>query len=201
MIYKKSFKYIIFLLLALSATSCGLHSGLENCKEELARSKDQLESISVLFLNQGYLSAVDRRDYKQVPLGWFVNNFIPIKTEYIVFGKSLNHNTFKFEVEGNENVFFSQDYENIKSGNRNLKNFLDSQSISFEFFDLSRKFLFENDYGRIDYSSTDNAIEIYIGTLDGLLYSTKKGIEVNNPRYEELIPISENWYYFRAEAM
>jgi hypothetical protein len=191
----------MIVLLAFSTTSCSLNSGFENCKEELVKSKDQLDSIAVLFLNQGYLSALNRRDYKRIPLGWYIHIFKPIKTEYIVIGKSLNNNTFKFEVEGDENIFFSQDYENIKSGNRNLKNFLDSQSISYEFFNLSRKFLFENDYGRIDYSHTDNAILINIGVLDGLLYSTKKGIEVNNPRYEELIPISENWYYFRAEAM
>lgn len=191
----------MIVLLVFNSASCGLHSGLENCKEELVKSKDKLDSIATIFLNQNNLLAVTRRDYKQVTFGKFINIFKPIKTEYNIIGKSLNNNTFRFEVEGNENAFFHQNYETIKSGNRNLRNFLDSQSISYEFFNLTRKVLFENDYGRIDSDPTDNAILIYIGALDGLLYSTKKGIEVNNPRYEDIIPIGENWYYFKTEMM
>lgn len=197
--YKKGFKYIIIVLFVINSLSCGLHSGIEYCKEELVKSKDQLDSISSLFLNQNTLLAVSRRDYKWSAFDRFINIFKPVKTEYNVIGKSLNNNTFRFEVEGDENVFFHQNYETIKSGNRNLKNFLDSQNISYELFNLSRKVLFENDYGRIDSGPTDNAILIYVGKLDGLLYTPKKKVQVNNPRYEEIIPISENWYYFRME--
>jgi len=199
--YKEGFKYISIIQLFFIFTSCGLHSGLESCKEEFLKSKDQLDSVSYLFLNQNTLLAISRRDYKWTTIDRFINFFTPIKTEYNIIGKSKYNNTFKVEVEGEENIFFNQNHENIKSGNKTLKNFLDSQNISYELFNLARKVLFENDYYRIDSDPTDSAILIYIGKLDGILYSTKKGIEINNPRYEELIPIGENWYYFRTEMM
>lgn len=198
--YKKGFRYIVIFLLTFYNASCGLHSGFENCKNELVKSKDQLDSISALFLNQNTLLAVSRRDYKWSAFERFANIFKPVKTEYNVIGKSLKeNNVFRIEVEGDEEIFFQKDYQTIISGNRNLKNFLDSQNISYELFNLSRKVLFEYDFIRIDSSPTDNAFLIHIGKLDGILYSTKKDITLNNPRYEELIPISEYWYYFRVE--
>lgn len=198
---KRGLKYIVIVQLFFIFTSCGLHSGLESCKEELLNHKNQLESVTSLFLDQSTLLAVSRRDYKWSTFDRFINIFKPIKTEYSIIGKSKHNNIFKFEVEGDENAFFHQSYENIKSGDRTLNNFLDSQSISYELVNLSRKVLSENDYRRIDSYPPDNAILIYIGKLDGILYSTKKGIEANNPRYEELIPIGMNWYYFRKEMM
>lgn len=197
--YKIFFKTILIVQFLIVFTSCGLHSGFENCKNELVKSKDQLDSISALFLNQNTLLAVSRRDYKWSAFERFANIFKPIKTEYNVIGKSLNYNTFRFEVDGNEDTFFQKDYRTIYSENRNLKTFLDSQSISYELFNFSRKVLFEYDFISIDSSPTDNAFLIHIGKLDGILYSTKKDITLNNPRYEELIPISENWYYFKKE--
>lgn len=198
--YKIFFNTILIVQFLIVFTSCGLHSGFENCKNELVKSKDQLDSISALFLNQNTLLAVSRRDYKWSAFERFANIFKPVKTEYNVIGKSLKeNNVFRLEVEGDEEIFFQKDYQTIISGNRNLKNFLDSQNISYELFNLSRKVLFEYDFIRIDSSPTDNAFLIHIGKLDGILYSTKKDITLNNPRYEELIPISEYWYYFKKE--
>lgn len=198
--YKKGFRYIVIFLLTFYNASCGLHSGFDNCKNELVKSKDQLDSISTLFLNQNTLLAVARRDFKWSAFERIINIFIPIKTEYNVIGKSLqNNNTFRFEVDGNEDTFFQKDYKTILSGNRNLQNFLDPQNISYKLFALSRKVLFENDFISIDSDPTDNAFLVHIGKLDGILYSTKKDIALKNPRYEELIPISEYWYYFKRE--
>lgn len=189
----------MFAFLTVLNFACDLNTGIENCKEEYVKSKSQLDSMATNFLNQKTLLAVLRKDYKQVPFGKFINFIKPIKIEYIIIGKTLTNNTFTFEVEGDESAFILNKPETIQYGKRDLKTFLDSQGISYELFRSSTKFLSTKEYYSISSSPTDNAFLIDIGKLDGLLYSTKKGIEVNNPRYEEIIPISNNWYYFRKE--
>jgi hypothetical protein len=197
--FKIGITYVLFSFLTIIYLACDYDVGFEESRKELENSKSELTTLASKFSNQNHLSSVLRRDYNFTTFGKFINIFKTIETEYFVIGKSLNNNTFTFKVEGDEEAFFSRSFDSIKSKGDNLKNFLESQGISLDLFKDSREFLYDKDFFQITSSSTDGAVLIYIGRLDGLLFSPKKGIETDNPRFEEIIPIEENWYYFRKE--
>ena len=180
--------------------SCNLHYGFENVKEEFQRNKIEINRISYLFYKQDNLLSITRRDYNHIFLGKLINLFSEIKTEYFLIStKHEVNNSISFEVEGDERDFFNVDYSAIKFKDYDLKSFLEKYNISADLFNDFKNFLHIYGYRDILKERTDEAILIHIGALDGLLYSLKQDIVKNNPRYEEIVPFGDNWYYFREK--
>ena len=201
MIYLKNILQFIFIFFVLVIfTSCGydIHVSEEVIKEQLSRNETVYKEMVTDFLNQNQLLSITRRSYQFIPGGKIYNLLNLYNTEYSIVAPGLKPQTyFRFEVNGNEKSFLDQDYKNILYNNDNLYDFLNRHKIDINFLKRLIDIMIEKDIYSISKEKTDEAVKIRLGLLDGLIYSQKQNMGIDNPRFEQIIRLKDDWYYFR----
>lgn len=197
---KNIFQFIFILFVLVIFTSCGydIHVSEEVIKEQLSRNETVYKGMVTDFLNQDQILSITRRSYRFIPGGKIYNLFNLYNTEYSIVATGLEPQSyFRFEVNGNEKHFLEQDYKNILYSNDNLLDFLNRHKIDINFLKKLIEIMIEENIYSISKEKTDEAIKIRFGLLDGLLYSLKQNMEIDNTRFEQIIRLKDDWYYFR----
>lgn len=185
--------------MSLFFMSCAMKVSYNEVKEKYFLNKHKYVDFLELFIKQDNIIKFGRDEEWTFPLTLFFteNNII-----YSIDTK-INNANLRFYIDNkfkdNENEYWDKYREQIKTNNikYNVTELLTLNNITYDEFDMLRKFFSENKFYSISRYKFSNCVILKFGSLDGIIYKTTDCVEPMYPSAKEIKQIDENIYYFK----